>query len=126
MCWRAVTGELSEHGYAHTSVERVAGRADIIKTAIYLSSDLRALASTVVAALARPCPCAEPSTPGTTSRATQSSAALSKLRQFDAVATRYDERERIYQNTLGVASIRLLSHDRDARSGARRNKRVAA
>ena len=32
---------------------------------------------------------------------------FNKLRQFRAVATRYDKRERIYQGTVDVASIRL-------------------
>lgn len=32
---------------------------------------------------------------------------VNKLRQFRAVATRYDKRERIYQATIDVASIRI-------------------
>jgi transposase len=32
---------------------------------------------------------------------------FSKLKQFRAVATRYDKRHRIYQGTLDVASIRI-------------------
>jgi transposase len=32
---------------------------------------------------------------------------FSKLRQFQAVATRYDKRARIYQGTVDVASIRI-------------------
>ena len=32
---------------------------------------------------------------------------FSKLRQFRAVATRYDKRARIYQGTVDVASIRI-------------------
>ena len=31
----------------------------------------------------------------------------SKLKQFRAVATRYDKRERIYQGSIDVASIRI-------------------
>ena len=34
---------------------------------------------------------------------------LSKLKQFRAVATRYDKRERIYQGTIDVASIEHLA-----------------
>ena len=41
---------------------------------------------------------------------------FSKLKQFRAVATRYDKRERIYQGTIDVASISIWlratpSHD---------------
>jgi transposase len=36
---------------------------------------------------------------------------FSKLRQFRAVATRYDKRERIYQGTVDVASIRIWLRD---------------
>jgi transposase len=36
---------------------------------------------------------------------------LSKLRQFRAVATRYDKRERICQGTIDVASIRIWLGD---------------
>ncbi|MFD0692434.1 hypothetical protein [Actinomadura fibrosa] len=32
---------------------------------------------------------------------------VNKLRQHRAVATRYDKRDRIYQGTIGVASIRI-------------------
>jgi transposase len=32
---------------------------------------------------------------------------FSKLKQFRAVATRYDKRHRTYQGTLDVASIRI-------------------
>jgi transposase len=36
---------------------------------------------------------------------------FNKLRQFRAVATRYDKRERIYQGTIDVASIRIWLRD---------------
>lgn len=36
---------------------------------------------------------------------------LNKLRQFRAVATRYDKRERIYQGTVDLASIRIWLRD---------------
>lgn len=36
---------------------------------------------------------------------------FSKLRPFRAVATRYDKRERIYQGTVDVASIRIWLRD---------------
>jgi transposase len=36
---------------------------------------------------------------------------FNKLRQFRAVATRYDKRERIYQGTVDVASIRIWLRD---------------
>lgn len=36
---------------------------------------------------------------------------INKLRQFRAVATRYDKRERIYQGTIDVASIRIWLRD---------------
>jgi len=36
---------------------------------------------------------------------------FSKLRQFRAVATRYDKRERIYQGTIDVASISIWLRD---------------
>jgi transposase len=36
---------------------------------------------------------------------------FSKLKQFRAVATRYDKRERIYQGTVDVASIRIWLRD---------------
>ena len=36
---------------------------------------------------------------------------LSKLKQFRAVATRYDKRERIYQGTIDVASISIWLRD---------------
>ncbi len=36
---------------------------------------------------------------------------FSKLRQFRAVAARYDKRELIYQGTLDVASIRIWLRD---------------
>jgi transposase len=36
---------------------------------------------------------------------------FSKLKQFRAVATRYDKRERIYQGTVNVASIRIWLRD---------------
>jgi transposase len=36
---------------------------------------------------------------------------FSKLKQFRAVATRYDKRERIYQGTIDVASIRFWLRD---------------
>jgi transposase len=36
---------------------------------------------------------------------------FSKLKQFRAVATRYDKRQRIYQGTVDVASIRLWLRD---------------
>ncbi len=34
-----------------------------------------------------------------------------KLKQFRAVATRYDKRERIYQGTIDVASIMIWLRD---------------
>jgi transposase len=36
---------------------------------------------------------------------------FSKLKQFRAVATRYDKRQVIYQGTVDVASIMLWLHD---------------
>jgi transposase len=36
---------------------------------------------------------------------------FSKLKQFPAVATRYDKREWIYQGTVDVASIRIWLKD---------------
>jgi transposase len=36
---------------------------------------------------------------------------IGKLKQFRAVATRYDKRERIYQGTVDVASIRIWLQD---------------
>jgi transposase len=36
---------------------------------------------------------------------------FSKLRQFRAVATRYDKRDYMYQATLDVASIRIWLRD---------------
>ena len=36
---------------------------------------------------------------------------INKLRQHRAVATRYDKRERIYQGTIDVASIRIWLRD---------------
>jgi transposase len=36
---------------------------------------------------------------------------FNKLRQFRSVATRYDKRERIYQGTIDVASIRIWLRD---------------
>jgi transposase len=36
---------------------------------------------------------------------------FSKLKQFRAVATRYDEREHIYRGTVDVASIRIWLRD---------------
>lgn len=36
---------------------------------------------------------------------------LNKLKQFRAVATRYEKRERIYQGTIDVASIRIWLRD---------------
>src|ERR1039457_2695208 len=36
---------------------------------------------------------------------------FSKLKQFRAVATRYDKRERIYQGTIDIASIRIWLRD---------------
>jgi transposase len=36
---------------------------------------------------------------------------FSKLKQFRGVATRYDKRERIYQGTIDVASIRIWLRD---------------
>ena len=36
---------------------------------------------------------------------------FNKLRQYRAVATRYDKRERIYQGTIDVASIRIWLRD---------------
>jgi transposase len=36
---------------------------------------------------------------------------VNKLRAFRAVATRYDKRERIYQGTVDVASIRIWLRD---------------
>jgi transposase len=34
-----------------------------------------------------------------------------KLKQFRAVATRYDKRQRVYQGTVDIASIRIWLHD---------------
>jgi transposase len=36
---------------------------------------------------------------------------FSKLKQFRAVATRYDKREQIYQGTIDIASIRIWLRD---------------
>jgi transposase len=36
---------------------------------------------------------------------------VNKLKAFRAVATRYDKRERIYQGTVDVASIRIWLRD---------------
>jgi transposase len=36
---------------------------------------------------------------------------FSKLKQFRAVATRYDKRERMYQGTVDIASIRIWVRD---------------
>lgn len=36
---------------------------------------------------------------------------FNKLKQFRAVATRYDKRERIYQGTIDTASIRIWLRD---------------
>jgi transposase len=36
---------------------------------------------------------------------------FSKLKAFRAVATRYDKRERIYQGTIDIASIRIWLRD---------------
>jgi transposase len=36
---------------------------------------------------------------------------INKLKQFRAVATRYDKRERIYQGTIDVASIKIWLRD---------------
>jgi transposase len=36
---------------------------------------------------------------------------FSKLKQFRAVATRYDKRERIYQGTIDVGSISIWLRD---------------
>ena len=36
---------------------------------------------------------------------------INKLKGFRAVATRYDKRERIYQRTIDVASIKIWLHD---------------
>jgi len=38
---------------------------------------------------------------------------LSKLRQFRAVATRYDKRKEIYPGTVNLASIRIWLRDPD-------------
>jgi transposase len=51
-----------------------------------------------------------PSTPGGTPGATPWNC-FSKLKQFRAVATRYDKRELIYQGTIDVASIRIWLRD---------------
>ena len=49
--------------------------------------------------------------PGATRSATPSSAVFTKLRQFRAVAARYDKRDFTYQGTAGVASIRIWLRD---------------
>jgi transposase len=36
---------------------------------------------------------------------------FSKLKHFRAVATRYDKRERIYQGTIDVATLRIWLRD---------------
>ncbi|TDD33601.1 hypothetical protein E1286_42060 [Nonomuraea terrae] len=41
---------------------------------------------------------------------------FNKLRQFRAVATRFDKRERIYQGTIDVASIKIWLRDPVRRS----------
>jgi transposase len=53
----------------------------------------------------------QPSTPGWYSKRSTVERCLSKLRQFRAVATRYDKRERIYQGTIDVAPIRIWLRD---------------
>ena len=52
-----------------------------------------------------------PSTPDATRNATPSSPASAKLKQFRAVATRYDKRAFMYQGTVDVASIRIWLRD---------------
>lgn len=52
-----------------------------------------------------------PSTLSATRNATPSSGASTKLRQHRAVATRYDKRDRIYQGTIDVASIKIWLRD---------------
>lgn len=49
--------------------------------------------------------------PGWYSKRSTVERCLSKLKQFRAVATRYDKRERIYQGTIDVASIRIWLRD---------------
>ncbi len=52
-----------------------------------------------------------PSTPPGT-KAQHVERCFAKLKQFRAVATRYDKRERIYQGTIDVASISIWLRDR--------------
>jgi len=51
------------------------------------------------------------STPRSIRNATPSSAALTCCGNLRAVATRYDKRERIYQGTVDLASIRIWLRD---------------
>ena len=51
------------------------------------------------------------STPGWYKKRNTVERCFSKLKQFRAVATRYDKRERIYQGTIDVASIRIWLRD---------------
>jgi len=46
---------------------------------------------------------------------------FSKLKQFRALATRYDKRERIYQGTIDVASISIWLRDPFLIYGTRAN-----
>jgi transposase len=59
-----------------------------------------------VRAAARP-----PSTPDATKQRNTVERCFSKLKQFRAVATRYDKREFMYQGTVDVASIRIWLRD---------------
>ena len=49
--------------------------------------------------------------PGWCARRSTVERCFSKLRQFRAVATHCDKRERIYQGTIDVASISIWLHD---------------
>ena len=51
------------------------------------------------------------STPGWYTKRNTVERCLAKLKQFRAVATRYDKRERIYQGTIDVASISIWLRD---------------
>ena len=52
-----------------------------------------------------------PSTPDTTKRRNTVKRCSAGLKQFRAVATRYDKREFMYQDTVDVASIRIWLQD---------------
>jgi transposase len=52
-----------------------------------------------------------PSTPTATGNATSSNAPINKLKQFRAVATRYDKRDYMFRAAIDVASICIWLKD---------------